>query len=82
MYLDEICANFVVVSILWNDAPVLASVVNLRTYVIKLYKRFASATFFTHQAIAVNITYEVHLMWEHVKTAMAVLTQCTRQKED
>ena len=49
--IDKICADFALLSVLWDGTMSLASKVNSRSSDIGLFKRYVRAATFTHQAI-------------------------------
>ena len=60
--IDKVCADFALLLVLWDGAMSLASKVNRSGCDINLYKRYARAATFTHQAMTIHITHKVHLM--------------------
>ena len=80
--IDEICADFASLSVLWDGALLLAGKVNPSADGIQQYKRFVRAAVFTHQTMAMSITHKVHLMWAHIATAMEVPGGLGNKRED
>ena len=80
--IDEICADFALLSVLWDGALSLASKVNPRSSDIELFKRYVRAATFTHQAMSINITHKVHLMSTHIAFAMKIPGGLGKKRED
>ena len=70
--INKICADFAQLSVLWVGTLSLASKVPPRSSDIELFKRYVRAATFMHQAMPIDITHKVHLMWAHVASAMKI----------
>ena len=80
--IDEICADFALLSVLWDGALSLAGKVNPSADDIERYNRFVRAAFFTHQAMGMSITHKVHLMWVHIAIVVVVPGGLGKKRED
>ncbi len=80
--IDEMCADFARVSILWDGAFSLASKINPPSSDIVKFKRFARAGIYSHKAMALSITHKAHLMKGHVARAMAIPGGLGKKRED
>ena len=80
--IDELCANFCLVSVLWDGAFSMASKVNPTANDIQLFRQYVRAAIWSHQAINISITHKVHLMWWHVAIAMELPGGLGKKRED
>ena len=58
--IDELCADFWRLSVLWDDAFLRARKVNLTCHDITQYKRYIKGAIFLHQAMKISITRKRH----------------------
>ena len=80
--IDELCANFCLVSVLWDGAFSMASKVNPTANDIQLFRQYVRAAIWSHQALNILITHKVHLMWWHVAIAMELPGGLGKKRED
>ena len=80
--IEELCADFAHLAVLWDREFPLTSKHNPTTDDIGMYKRFVRAAIFTHKAMCLTITHKGHLMWRHVAFAMAVPGGLGKKRED
>ena len=64
--IEDLCAQFSNVFVLWDGAFSFVSKLNPTGDDIKQYKRFVTAAVKAHIAKGLSVTTKVHLMWKHI----------------
>ena len=80
--IDEMCADFARLSVLWDGAFALASKVNPTTEDVQKYLRFVRGAVFYHQAMMLSITHKTHLSWAHIGRVMCLPGGLGQKRED